>query len=129
MKYQKPLAIVGGLVLLGGLAYWIRNSLIQSGGENTRGVTSTATAGQAQGGVTRTTPIKLSDVAVVAPLTTLSLLLQSGGRVLERLGSKVLPVTTDRRQAFNNPVSAQAAYTAPIRPDYKPSSYATLKPR
>lgn len=129
MKYQKPLAIVGGLVLLGGLAYWVRQSLVQSGGENTRGVTSTGTAGQAQSGVTRTTPIKLGDVAVVAPLTTLSLLLQSGGRVLQRIGSSVLPVTTDRRQAFNNPDSARAAYTAPIRPDYKPSAYATLKPR
>lgn len=129
MKYQKPLAIVGGLVLLGGLAYWVRQSLIQSGGETTRGVTSTGTAGQAQGSVTRTTPIKLGDVAVVAPLTTLSLLLQSGGRVLQRIGSSVLPVTTDRLQAFNNPDSAKAAYTSPIRPDYKPSSYATLKPR
>lgn len=129
MKYQKPLAIVGGLVLLGGLAYWVRQSLIESGGAKTRGVTSTGTAGQAQGEVTRTTPIKLGEVAFVAPLTTLSLLLQSGGRLLQKVGSSVLPVTTDRRQAFNNPDSARAAYTAPIRPEYKPSSYATLKPR
>lgn len=129
MKYQKPLAIVGGLVLLGGLAYWVRQSLIQSGGARTRGVTSTGTAGQVQGEVTRTTPIKLGGVAVVAPLTTLSLLLESGGRVLHKLGGMVLPVTTDRRQAFGNKASAAAAFTAPIRPEYKPSAYATLKPR
>ena len=129
MKYQKPLAIVGGLVIAGGLFVWLRQTLIQTGGENTRGVTSTGTAGIAQGQAIRTTPIQTSDVAVVAPQSTLSLLLNAGGKVLHRVSSIVLPVTTDRLQQYGNPKSAQAAYTSPIRADYKPSSYATIKPR
>lgn len=129
MKYQKPLAVVGGLVIAAGLFMWLRKSLVESGGENTRGVTSTGTAGIAQGQAIRTTPIKTSEVAVVAPQSTLSLLMQAGGKVLHRVSSIVLPVTTDRLQQFGNPKSAQAAYTAPIRAQYKPSSYATIKPR
>lgn len=129
MKYQKPLAIIGGLALAAGLGMWLRKSLIAAGGENTRGVTSTGTAGIAQGQVTRTTPIKTSDVAVVAPQSTLSLLLNAGGKVLQRVSSMVLPVTTDRLQQFGNPKSAAAAYTSPIRPENKPSAYASIKPR
>lgn len=129
MKYQKPLAVVGGIAIAVGLAFWIRRGLIQSANENAKAVTATATGGQAQTKLIKTTPIKTSEVAYVAPANPLAALAAAGGRVLQRVSSLVLPVTTDRTQPFKNPVSAAAAYNAPIRPDYAPTPYANLNPR
>lgn len=129
MKYQKPLAIVGGIAIAVGLAIWIRRGLIESANENAKAVTSTATGGQSQTKLIKTTPIQTSDVAFVAPANPLKLIADIGGRVLQRVGSLVLPSHTDVLQPQGNPVSARAAYTSPIRPDYAPTPYANLKPR
>lgn len=129
MKYQKPLAIVGGITVAVALAIWIRRGLIEAGGEKTSGVTSTATGGQAQKMLIKTTPIQTSAVAVAAPKSTLALLAESGGKVLSRVASLVLPVTTNRLQPNGNPVSNAAAGTSPIRPQYAPTPYANLNLR
>lgn len=130
MKYQKPLAIVGGIVVVGALLYWVRQSLIEAGNNDTRGVTSTATAGQAQEGATKTTPIQGSKVAFAAPSSTLSLLVNSGVRLARTAISSVLPVTNDRLKPYGgNAASTASADKAPVRPDYRQSAYSLLKPR
>lgn len=116
-------------MLVSGLLFWLQRSLVAAGNNDTKGVTSTATSGQAQEGITRTTPIQPSTVAVAAPKSTLQLLVNSGARVARTVLSSVLPVSTDRRQSFGNTQSAAAANSAPLRPDYRQAAYSLLKPR
>lgn len=127
MKYQKPLAIVGGIVVAGiGLLY-LRNFLKNAGGFNVRDVTTT----KKEGGLT-TTPIKTA--AVAAPPSTLQLLL---GTARETVKS-ILPSLNTRVPAnakttpYGNTTSAAAAYRAPIQSNaanYRPSAWASIKPR
>lgn len=127
MNTSKMLAVVGGLaVALAGL-YAVNRVMNSSLSASTRGTTKVGTAGQAQNSITTVTPIKTSQVAVAAPQSTLELI----GNALKRVRgglSSVLPVTTDRLARQKNPVSARAAATAPLRPEYKQSAYATFRP-
>jgi hypothetical protein len=124
MNYTKLFSVVGVIAVAGAAIYFARRRLQQSATQDTRGVTSAGTAGIAQGAVTRTSPIKASDTAFVAPASTLDLLAKIGGKIGARVPSTVLPVTTNKLQPFNNPASAGAAFTSPLRTDYTTSSYA-----
>jgi len=124
MNYMKPLAYVGGAVVAVSVLVWLQRSLAASGGEKTRGVTATATAGQAQEKPKIVSPINSNNVAFVAVSSTVDLILNSAQRLAGFIPSKVFPLSNDRLKP--NPASAEAAYTSPIRPQYKPSSYATF---
>lgn len=127
MKYQKPLAIVGGIVVLAFGALWVRNFLKNAGGFNVRDVTTTKQAD----GLT-TTPIKTA--AVAAPPSTLQLLLGSARDTVK----SILPSLNTRVPAnakltpYGNTVSAAAALRSPTATpaaNYRPSAWASIKPR
>lgn len=127
MKYQKELAIVGGVVVLAFGALWVRNFLKNAGGFNVRDVTTT----KKLDGLS-TTPIKTA--AVAAPPSTLSLLLGSAraaaSSILPSLNSRV-PANA-KLTAYGNTDSAAAALRSPAATpaaNYRPSAWASIKPR
>jgi hypothetical protein len=133
MKYQKELAIVGGVTAAVVGVMLLRNFLQRSGGFNVSGVTATKKDG-ITGGTISTTPIKTSDVAYVAPASTLSLII---GKVASGINS-VIPSGQSRLPAsakltpFGSARAATAAYNSPIQgtaANYRPSSWAGLTPR
>lgn len=127
MKYQKQLAIVGGIVVVGVGLLYVRNFLKNAGGFNVRDVTTTKQAD----GLT-TTPIKTA--AVAAPASTLSLLLgtakQTVNSILPSLNPRV--PANSKTQPYQNTTSAAAAYRSPVQSNaanYRPSAWASIKPR
>lgn len=127
MKYQKPLAIVGGIVVAGIGLLFLRNFLKNAGGFNVRDVTKTKQAD----GLT-TTPIKTA--AVAAPPSTLQLLLGSARETVK----SIVPSLNTRVPAnakltpYGNTTSAAAALRSPTATpaaNYRPSAWASIKPR
>lgn len=121
---KKSTLYIGAAFAIGavGALWWLKRGLQESGGESTRGVTSTAKSSNVTKDAVVTTPIH--DPGFVAPATTLSLLPKTVLSVFDRVRGFVLPAAPSAKaQPFGNVLSARAAYTAPIRPEYKPTSY------
>lgn len=126
MKYQRQLAVVGLIVVAGAGLYALRNFLAKSGGFNVRDVTST----KKEGGIS-TTPIKTSDVAVAAPASTLQLIVGGARAAATKVVRSFVPAapSSSKLQPFQNATAAKAAYKAPLRPETRPSAWASIKPR
>lgn len=122
---NKSTLYIGAAFLVGavGAVWWLRRGLQEAGGEATRGVTTTAKSSNVTKDAVVTTPIK-RDPAFVAPATTLTLIPKAAQAVFDRVRGFVLPAAPSAKaQPFGNVVSQRAAYTAPIRPEYKPTAY------
>lgn len=115
---NKGLVVVGSLLAVVGVIAIMRNNE-----NNARGVTRTGFAGGTNAAVV-TTPIR--SPAFIAPQSSLDLLLKAGGRLLSNVKSIVLPAKTDAMTRQGNSASAYAAYSAPLRAEYKPTVYANL---
>lgn len=113
---NKGLIVAGSLLAVVGLYAIMRNNET-----NARAVTKTGFAGGTNAAVV-TTPIRAP--AFIAPESSLDLLLKAGGRLFSRVAGIVLPAKTDAMQRQGNTASASAAYTSPLRADYKPTVYA-----
>ena len=133
MKNQKAFALVGAAVIGVAALVLVRKFLVNNGGFNVRDVTTTRKEGITGGNIS-TTPIKTSDVAYVAPKSTLQLLVgkaASGINAIIPSGQSRVPASS-KLTPFQNVRSAAAAYNSPIQgtaANYRPSSWAGLTPR
>lgn len=107
------------VAVAGILAYWLYQSLKSSAASDTSGVTKTQ-----KGGLT-TTPVQESKLAFLAdPIGALFKATSKGLDTAKTLLSSTIQVRgADKFLSFGSPQSAQAAYDAPLRPEYRATLY------
>lgn len=113
-----PQAILAAGLVLAVTALWARSTLKAENSSNTKGIDSDSRVGAK--------PTQPSKNAFAAK-TAQQIVTQARG-VIASLTTIKSSTNQDTRPLvrFNNPASAQAAATAPIRTDYTPSGYAKL---
>jgi len=109
-------ALLAASLVFAVTALWVRMELRREATVKTKGIDTDARLGAS--------PVQPSKAAAVQK-GVLQILLEGGGRLFTSVKSSTIQDTRPL-QRFNNPASAVAASTAPIRTDYTPTSYAKL---
>ena len=119
MNKHTTVSVLAGAMLLVGFVYLVRNRPQESTSSNAQGVTS-GTKGDL-----KTTPIQ-STLAFAA--SSVNSVLSAASSLLANAGATVQSIAQhngqDKLESFGNERSAEAAYTAPLRPEYKVSTLA-----